>query len=141
MYLNRLPIRLIWAHHRSSLQSRQSPYLLKVKYRSHNYYQWIYLYTIIIPVTFLAKIIPSATPADQIIVPAASPCQRQEIALKQVSYPIFQTLHYQHSILSNLSSSFSRSKIPQIAFSPLLSTSLMMKAKKQAPLRQLESHR
>jgi hypothetical protein len=38
---------------------------------------------------FSANVIPLATPADQTIVPAASPRQRQEITLKQVSYPIF----------------------------------------------------
>ena len=88
------------------------------------------------PCNFSAEVTPSATLADQAIVPAASPCQRQEIALKQVSYLISQTSYYRHSILSNLSSSFSKSKTPQIAYSPLLSTSLTMKAKKQAPLRQ-----
>jgi hypothetical protein len=41
------------------------------------------------PYNFSAEVIPSATPADQTTIPAASPRQRQEIALKQVSYPIF----------------------------------------------------
>ena len=35
---------------------------------------------------FSVEVIPSATSADQPIVPAASPRQRHEIALKQVSY-------------------------------------------------------
>ena len=43
---------------------------------------------IIIPVNFSADIVPSATPADQPIVPSASTSQRREIALKQVSYLI-----------------------------------------------------
>jgi hypothetical protein len=42
----------------------------------------------ITPVNFSADIVPSATPADQPIVPSASASQRREIALKQVSYPI-----------------------------------------------------
>jgi len=53
------------------------------------------------PCNFSTEVFPSATLADQTIVPAASPRQRQEIALKQVSYSISQTSHYQHLILSN----------------------------------------
>jgi len=40
------------------------------------------------PRNFLVDIIPSATSVDQPIVPTASPNQRREIALKQVSYLI-----------------------------------------------------
>jgi hypothetical protein len=38
------------------------------------------------PCNLLVQVIPSTTLADQCIVPAASPHQRHEIALKQVSY-------------------------------------------------------
>jgi len=48
----------------------------------------LFFYLIIIPVNFLADIVPSATLADQPVVPSASTSQRREIALKQVSYLI-----------------------------------------------------
>jgi len=38
------------------------------------------------PYYFSADIVPSATPANKPVVPAASTSQRREIALKQVSY-------------------------------------------------------
>jgi len=43
---------------------------------------------LIIIIYFSADIIPSATPADQPVVPSASASQRREIALKQVSHLI-----------------------------------------------------
>jgi len=45
------------------------------------------------PFNFSVDIIPSATSADQPIVPAASPRQRREITLKQVSY-LISILYY-----------------------------------------------
>jgi len=40
------------------------------------------------PYYFSVFIVPSATPADHPVIPAASTSQRREIALKQVSYLI-----------------------------------------------------
>jgi len=58
---------------------------------------------IIIPINFSADIVPSATSADQPMVPSASTSQRREIALKQVSYFII-ILHFTNiSSSSNLS--------------------------------------
>jgi hypothetical protein len=82
---------------------------------------------------FSIEDIPSAASAG--IVPASSSHQRQEIALKQVCRAIHQILHYQYLSWVSLSFSFSRSKILPIVCFPLLSTSLMTKAKKQAPQR------
>jgi hypothetical protein len=45
-----------------------------------------FLQLITIIIIFSVDIIPSATPADQPVVPSASTSQRREIALKQVSY-------------------------------------------------------
>jgi hypothetical protein len=45
------------------------------------------------PCNFLVDIIPSATSADQPIVPTTSSGQRREIALKQVSYLISILYH------------------------------------------------
>jgi len=39
-------------------------------------------------IIFSVDIVPSATPADQPVVPVASTSQRREITLKQVSYLI-----------------------------------------------------
>ena len=88
------------------------------------------------PCNFLVDIIPSATSADQPIVPAASPRQRREIALKQVSYLIllFILLIFDHRI-TYLHSPF-RNKILQTAYSLLPSTFPMTKVKKLALLRQ-----
>jgi len=43
---------------------------------------------LIVTIIFSADIIPSATPANQPVVPSASTSQRREIALKQVNYLI-----------------------------------------------------
>ena len=89
MYLNRSPIHLIWAHHWLFSLNRQLPSLFKVKYRSQNLTDDLFYKYHRHPWKFSVEDIPSATPADQIIVQASSPCQIQEIALKQVSRPIY----------------------------------------------------
>ena len=91
------------------------------------------------PCYFSVDIVPSATPADQPIVSAASPRQRRETTLKQVSdpHPLLPTFDYQITHIYP----FFRNKTLQIAYSPLLSTSLMTRVKKQAPLKQWGSHR
>jgi len=61
------------------------------------------LHFIIIPVNFSADIVPSATPADQPVVPSASTSQRREIALKQVSYLIIVVYFTNISSSNNIS--------------------------------------
>ena len=96
---------------------------------------------IILSVNLSADIVPSAAPADQLVVQLASTSQRREIALKQVSYLII-ILYFINISLSNNSSPFSfRNKILLIAYSPLLSKFLRMKERKQALPKQLEFHR
>jgi len=53
------------------------------------------------PCNFSVDIIPSATSADQTIVPTASSSQRREIALKQVNYLMFTIilLTFVHQII------------------------------------------
>ena len=63
----------------------------------------LFFHFIIVPVYFSADIVPSATPADQPVVPSASTSQRQEIALKQVSYLIIILYFTNISSSNNLS--------------------------------------
>ena len=93
------------------------------------------------PCNFSVDIIPSATSADQSIVPTASPSQRREISQKQVSYLISIIFIINICPLDNLSLFPFRNKTPEIAYSLLPLTFPMMKVKKLALLTQLESHR
>jgi len=101
----------------------------------------LFSHFIIILANFSADIVPSATPTDQPVVPLASTSQRREIALKQVSYLIiilyFTNIHHQITYLLF----FFRNKILPTAYSPLPSKSPMMKARKQALLKQSVFHR
>jgi len=85
---------------------------------------------------FSLNIIPSATSADQPIVPTAFPSQGREIALKQVSY-LIHTLYIINIWSSNNLPTFPfRNKILQTDYSPSPSIFPMMRVKKQAPLKQ-----
>jgi len=71
----------------SSIQTNTAPHqgkVLSMKLLPMN----LFFDFIIIYVNLSADIVPSTTPADQPVVPSASTSQRQEIALKQVSYLI-----------------------------------------------------
>jgi len=74
---------------------------------------YIFFKIIIILIIFSVDIVPSATPADQPVVPAASTSQRHEIALKQVSYLI--SILYITNFLSsnNLSYFLSGTRFPR----------------------------
>ena len=98
------------------------------------------LHFLTIPVNFSADIVPSATPTDQLVVPSASTSQRREIALKQVSYLIVVLYFTNISSSNNISSFLFRNKILPTSCSPMPSKSLMMKARKQALLKQLVFH-
>jgi len=101
----------------------------------------LFFHLIIIPVNFLADIAPSATPANQPVVPSASTSQRREIALKQVSYLIIILYFTNISSSNNLSPFLSQNKILLTAYFPLPSKFPMIKARKQALLKQSVFHR
>jgi len=87
-------------------------------------------------------VVPSATLADQPMAPSASSSQRQEIALKQVSHPIFINIicRCSNHRMTHFVFLF-RNRILLTAYSPLLLISPRTKARKQVPTGQLGSHR
>jgi hypothetical protein len=109
--------RQVQLHHRQFPRLKQSSFLLRVTYFNNTATNEL---TLIQPhnssCLLSVDVVPSATLADQPTAPSASSSQRQEIALKQVSHPIFISItcrfsEYELTLLSLPGTRFPRQPI------------------------------